>query len=161
MEITHRPDDDIGTNLWCPAGDNVWANRLAAQVRRGDRVLHWKAWEPGREQGLVGWSQAAQEPTFRANDYYYYGDDGPDIETWMVTLGGLNGFQRPVTSTSLLPLLDELIGVREQLEDSYGKPVYFPFIRYGRGQLRARQGYLTKFPTELFDVIPGINSARY
>ena len=103
-----------------------------------------------------------QEPTFRGNDYDYYGDDGPDIETLMVTLGGFNGFRRPITSTSLLPLLDELMEVREQLEDSYGKPVYFPFVRYGRrGQLRARQGYLTKFPTELFDVIPGIDSARY
>ena len=157
MEITHRPDGDIGTNLWCPASGSTWSNQLASQVRSGDRVLHWKAWEPQHEAALIGWSQATGGPSLCVSDYY---EDEPDIETWMVPLGGLKRFKRPIPSSTLLPLLDELMDVRDQLEESCGKPVYFPFIRYGRGQLRARQGYLTKFPVELFDVIPGISGAR-
>ena len=158
MEITHRPDEDIGTNLWCPAEDGVWANQLAACVRRGDRVLHWKAWEQGRDPSLVGWSQVTGEPAIYVSDYY---GDGTEIATWRVRLDGLKHFRRPPTYASLVPLSDQLMGVKEQLAECYGKPLYFPFVRYRTGGLRAWQGYLTKFPVELFEVVPGIGSARH
>ncbi len=45
------------------------------------------------------------------------------------------------------------------MEKTYGKPIYFPFYRYGPGELRVQQGYLVKFPVELFEVIAGIDSA--
>ncbi|UXA18805.1 EVE domain-containing protein [Mycobacterium sp. SMC-4] len=165
MEITHRPDEDIGTNLWCPVRD-VWSDQLASWVRPGDQVLHWKAWEADREPSLVGWSKAMQEPRVIADDHDYYDDgdyydDDSDSspDTWFVVLDGLRRFRRPVSSSSLLAEIDQLMDVKAALEDAYGKPIYFPFIRYRRRELRAQQGYLTKFPAELFEVIPGIRSA--
>ena len=77
---------------------------------------------------------------------------------WLVPLGGLTPFARPVTSASLLPQLDQLMRVKEQLRVGARKPTYFPFIRYGDNQIRAYQGYLVKFAAELFDLIPGIES---
>jgi hypothetical protein len=156
MEITHRPDRDIGKNLWCPVR-RLWSDALASQVKPGDRVLHWKAWQADAMPALVGWSESTGPPSKKL---LYYEYDEPKILCWRVPLGGPRRFKRPITSDSLLPLLDQLMDTRDQLEDTYGKPVYFPFIRYRRAELRARQGYLTKFPAELFDLIPGIRSAR-
>lgn len=156
MEITHRPTEDIGTNLWCPA-DDLWSHRLILEVRPGDRVLHWRAATPGVEAAIVAWSEVTGMPRKGRTHYY---DDVSKFETWQVTLGGANWFRQPVTANSLLPLLGDLMNVRDEVEATHGKPIYFPFINYARRQLRARQAYLTKFPSELFGVIPRIQSAR-
>ena len=49
---------------------------------------------------------------------------------------------------------------KEQLQAEHGKPIYFPFFRYGGSQIHAQQGYFVKFPIELFDLVPRIGSAR-
>jgi hypothetical protein len=50
--------------------------------------------------------------------------------------------------------------LNKQLEEHHWQPTYFPFYRYGGNHIHAAQAYLVKFPVELFDLIPGINSAR-
>lgn len=45
-----------------------------------------------------------------------------------------------------------LMGLRADLRATHGSPLYFPWSPYGADGLRAQQGYLTKFPAELFDV---------
>jgi hypothetical protein len=62
---------------------------------------------------------------------------------------------------SLLPVLDHLMTLKDGLEAQHGEPIYFPFYRYGGNQIRTQQAYLVKFPVELFDLVPGIGSARF
>lgn len=51
--------------------------------------------------------------------------------------------------------------LNKALETQHGNPTYFPFYRYGGRGIRAQQAYFVKFPLELFDIIPGINSAKF
>jgi hypothetical protein len=157
MEITDRPDEEIGTNLHCPAGPVV-TDELVGYVQPGDRILHWKK-AMGRVPGaLVGWSEATRPPTQMLETH-----DGREIACFTVPLGGLTPFAQPVTSAQLLPKLDQLMDLRERLRLEHGKHVYFPFVRHirqGESLIYAPQGYSAKFPAELFDLIPGIGSAR-
>ena len=55
---------------------------------------------------------------------------------------------------------------RGRSEHSTDAPLYFPITKYGANrpagqqEVRAAEAYFVKFPVELFDVIPGIGSAR-
>lgn len=158
MEITHRPYKEIGTNLHCQVRPVVM-DELVEYVQPGDRILHWKKGSSGVEAAIVGWSEATGPPARTLDPY----DDGPEIPCWTVTLGGLQPFPRPVPSSSLLPLLDQLMDLREQLQAEHGKSIYFPFVRHirdGESLIYAPEGYFIKFPVELFDLVPGIGSAR-
>ena len=157
MEITHRPDEEIGTNLWCPVRA-VWSDALVSQVRPGDRILHWKTSRAGTTRGLIGWSEAVGPPRKRREDYW---GDGTTIPCWRVLLGGLRRFEPEIASSALLPLLNELMDIRDQLQEQYDKPVYFPFFRYRRNELRCQQGYLVKFPVELFEVMSPASGVRH
>jgi hypothetical protein len=65
-----------------------------------------------------------------------------------------------------LPILEEIVALGQALSAQHKGSVYFPITRYGANrpagqqQVRAPEAYLVKFPVELFDVIPGIESAR-
>jgi len=50
--------------------------------------------------------------------------------------------------------------LRDNLEAEHGSPVYFPFFFYRAGEVRARQGYLAKFPVEMFDLLPELEAVR-
>lgn len=78
----------------------------------------------------------------------------------MVTLGGLNPFPQPLAAEVLQTLSSDVLAVSEALEAQHGKPTYFPFYLYGGRELRAQQGYLLKFPAELFGVLPDLETAR-
>lgn len=143
-----------------------WSYDLVGQVRPGDRVLHWRATSEGR--ALVGWSVATAEPeivpeyTWQPRGTSGRALHGPrTTEGWMVTLGGFNPFPAPLLSSELQQLRSDVLEVSTDLERDYGKPIYFPFYLYGSRELRAQQGYLVKFPVELFDVLPPrIDTAR-
>jgi hypothetical protein len=85
---------------------------------------------------------------------------------WRAALGLLHAFPSPVTSTQLFPILDQIVAVDKTLEAVHKGRIYFPLTRYGANrpaaqqEVRAAQAYFVKFPVELFDVIPGIDSAR-
>jgi Domain of unknown function (DUF3883) len=164
MEITHR--DDLGVDLNAPKlPEGQWTYDLVSQVQPGDRVLHWHS--GAAEPALVGWSEATEPPT-TVPEYTWQprgtsgrGLPGPRTsEGWVLPLGGVTWFSDPPTLAVLTPLLDTLMELNTRLEAEHGKPTYFPFIRYRENEIRARQGYLAKFPVPLFDLIPGIASAR-
>ncbi len=163
MEITHR--EDLGANLQSPKLDaGVWSYDLVSQVQPGDRVLHWKS---GATRALVGWSEVTgpattvPQYTWQPRGTVGRSQSGPRTsEGWVAPLGGLKTFATPPTLDSLLPLLDGLMDLNAALTVKYGEPVYFPFYRYGGTQIRTQQAYFVKFPIELFDLIPGIESAR-
>lgn len=117
MEITDRPDEEIGTNLRCPVGP-VFTDELVGYVQSGDRILHWKKGSRGVEAAIVGWSEATGPA---AQMLAQYEPDRPEILVWLVPLGGQTPFTRPVTSSSLLPLLDQLMELQEQLEAEHGE----------------------------------------
>lgn len=162
MEITHRKD--IGANLHAPRLDQgQWSYDLVNQVQLGDRVLHWSS----TMRTLVGWSEVtgpaatAPEYTWQPRGTSGRALDGPrTTRGWVVPIGGMTTFLSQPTLASLLPLLDRLMDVNKALEAQHGSPTYFPFYRYGGTQIRTQQAYFVKFPIELFELIPGIESAR-
>ncbi len=163
MEITHR--EDLGANLHAPKLDaGEWSYDLVSQVQPGDRVLHWKS---GAARGLLGWSEvtgpATTVPQYSWQPRGTVGRAlaGPrESEGWVAPLVGPTAFSTPPTLETLRPLLDQLTDLNAALEARHGKPTYFPFYRYGGTGIRTQQAYFVKFPVELFDLIPGIESAR-
>jgi hypothetical protein len=65
-----------------------------------------------------------------------------------------------------LPILEEIVAADQALSAQHKGSIYFPITRYGANrpagqqQVRAAEAYFVKFPIELFEVIPGIESAR-
>jgi hypothetical protein len=143
-----------------------WSYELVSQVHPGDRVLHWESSSTWR--GLTGWSVATSDPEL-APEYTWQprGTSGRALagprttEGWMVTLGGLNRFHARLSAQELQRHSESVLKVADDLERTYGKPTYFPFYLYGGRELRAQQGYLVKFPIELFDVLPGLAEAGF
>jgi hypothetical protein len=143
----------------------AWSYDLVAEVRPGDRILHWRSGGTGR--GLVGWSVATGEPeVVPAYIWQPRGTSGRALpgprttEGWIVTLGGLNLFDSPLMADELQHFIQPVLSVAAALEVEYGKPTYFPFYLYGGRELRAQQGYLMKFPVELVDVLPKVRAVR-
>ena len=85
---------------------------------------------------------------------------------WQAVLGQFHAFASPVTSVQLLPILEQIVAVDQALRAQHKGKIYFPITRYGanrpadKQEVRAAEAYFVKFPVELFDVIPGIGSAR-
>jgi hypothetical protein len=55
----------------------------------------------------------------------------------------------PVTLADIVSQRSEVARLTNSLEPAHGKPVYFPFARYGTTQLRPAQGYMLKMPSAL------------
>lgn len=168
MEITTR--EDIGGDLLAPqAGGNgttQWSYSLTSLVQPGDVVFHYVT--QGAERGsIVGWS-VATGPAYTIPDYAWQarGTAGRDRGApttgpgWRVPLGGLNRLDPILKRARLQEFLDDLMRLRETLESVYGRPIYFPWFRYSGTQLRAQQGYLTKFPAELLTLLPELRAAE-
>jgi hypothetical protein len=164
MQITDRAD--LAGPLLAPKLQRLtWGYDLVSQVQPGDRVLHW--WTRGAAPGLVGWSEVEEHATV-IPEYTWTPRHGAARTTlgWSAVLGPVHDFPSPVTSVQLLPLLDEIVGVDEELGSKHKGALYFPLTRYGanrpahKQEVRAAEAYFVKFPVELFDVIPGIASAR-
>jgi hypothetical protein len=134
-------------------------------VQPGDRVLHWCTRPAAR--GLVGWSEVEEHATV-IPEYTWTPRHGEERTTlgWSAVLGQYHGFEPSVTPAQLLPILEQIVAVEHALEARYKSGIYFPITKYGKDrpadqqQVRATEAYLAKFPVELFDVIPGIDSAR-
>jgi hypothetical protein len=164
MQITDR--DDLDGPLLSPKLPRLtWGYDLVSQVQPGDRVLHW--WTLGAAPALIGWSEVEEYATV-IPEYTWMPRHGEERTTpgWRAVLSTLRPFISPVTAAQLLPILDQIVAVDQVLGARYKGTIYFPITRYGanrpasRQELRAAQAYFVKFPNELFDVIPGIGSAR-
>jgi hypothetical protein len=167
MEITDR--DDPGTDLSAPqlngAGRPEWSYTLVTETRPGDIVLHWHRNWIGRA-ALVGWSEVTG-PLSIENSYRWmaHGTRGrargvPTVgHGWRMECGGFNSLPQPIDAAELAQHESTLRAVRQSLEASTKGSVYFPFVVYRPGEIRAAQAYLTKFPAALVAALPGLAAA--
>lgn len=157
LEIRQEPAG-LGDYLRAPkaAGDGnpSWSYELTSYVQPGDRVFHWHK-TPTGEPGILGWSEAAGPLESITWSWQARGTRGrergaPTVgPTWNMPLTGYTVLADPITRTSLNVRREEVLQVIDDLARTHGKPVYAPFQNYGGRELRAQQGYLTKFPAAL------------
>lgn len=157
MEIRQEPVG-LGEYLRAPqaAGDGnpSWSYELTSYVQPGDRVFHWHK-TPSGEPGILGWSEAAGPLETITWSWQARGTRGrergvPTVgPTWNMPLTGYTELARPITRSVLNSRRAEVLEVIEAVTRTHGKPIYAPFQNYGGRELRAQQGYLTKFPSAL------------
>ncbi len=161
MEITDRPEDQLGENLLAPqvngAGREEWSYALVPETRPGDVVLHWHRNLAG-EPAIVGWSEVTGPLAVGRMTWQAHGTRGRSrrpvtVPSWIMPCGGLNPLPVPVNKAVLTPIEPEMKKLRDELESDAGRP-YFPFMFYRPGEIRAAQAYLTKFPARLVRLIP-------
>lgn len=160
MEITDR--DDLGTALWAPqrdgSGGESWSYTLLTYVEPGDRVFHWHKSIAG-EPAIVGWSEAAGPIRVETKSWQARGTRGrargvPTVgPAWVVPLVNFVTLDQPITRSMLNERYSEVIGVLDQTATLADGASYAPFQNYGGRELRAQQGYLTKFPAALVDLL--------
>ncbi|MDQ3724920.1 MAG: hypothetical protein M3335_03340 [Actinomycetota bacterium] len=159
MEITGR--EVLGKDVHAPrlddSGKETWSYSLVREVRDGDVVLHYEKepkaitawsiakggfWEAETTWGTprsTGPSKAPVEPYLREG--LWHGLHGPFY------------LDEPLTLEEIRALEFRIAATVSSLEEEHGKPLYFPFQLRGDG-LRAAQGYLTKMPTDLVELLP-------
>jgi hypothetical protein len=161
MEITDRAD--FGTDLNAPElterGRDYWSYRLLREVREGDVVLHY------RERpihAIAAWSRATGEPY---RDQVCWGAHGQASGRgpvapywrpgWRRPLDGPYPLREPVSAASLDSVRADVVRVLGEVQAAHaGHSMYFPFVEYGGRELRAFQGYLTKVPRALMELVP-------
>lgn len=161
LEIRQEPVG-LGEYLRAPkaAGDGnpSWSYSLTSYVQPGDRVFHWHR-TPSGEPGILGWSEAVGPLESITWSWQARGTRGRErgvpIEgpTWNMPLTGYVELGRPVTRSALNARRREILEIIDTAARVHGKPVYAPFQNYGGRELRAQQGYLTKFPAALVALI--------
>lgn len=141
VEITRRPNDDIGKDLNHERASRK-AYDLLAEPRPRDKVLHWDS----KRGQFVGVSTVAR----------YHFDEG---KTRWVPLKGFEGFPLDSLTLELIRSQGRQIGrIRESLSPA-GQSTHYPFQPYGAegwGLLRPALAYLTAAPLELVALLGGI-----
>jgi Domain of unknown function (DUF3883) len=160
MEITDRRD--LGENLWAPqahqGGRPYWGYELITSVQPDDVVLHWHKRLMG-SPGVVGWSVAAD--TFEATRGGWQargtrgratGDTRPR-PAWTLPLTGYTPLLEPVLEDAVRARESDIRAVRDELADTYGEPLYFPFAISDKRPIRTTQSYLVKLPSKVVRVL--------
>jgi hypothetical protein len=163
LEITDRVD--LGADLNAPAereeGGSYWGYDFVREVSEGDVVFHYRAWPHG---AITQWSRALGDPY---EDEVVWGAHGQasgrgPVEPyprpgWRHPLEGPFDLSGSVTKEELRNLEDPIREVYENLSERYpGHPLYFPFQLSDTRPLRAFQGYLTKLPREVVELVPAL-----
>jgi len=65
----------------------------------------------------------------------------------------MNRLERPITRSTLDERYIAILAVMAEVSELAGGPAYLPFQNYGSRELRAQQGYLTKFPRALVELL--------
>ena len=171
MEIRQEPVG-LGEYLRAPqaAGDGnpSWSYELTTYVQPGDRVFHWHKTRSG-EPGILGWSEAVGPLETITWSWQARGTRGRERgvpivgPTWNVPLTAYTELADPITRSVLNARRAEVLDVIDGVTRAHGKPIYAPFQNYGGRELRAQQGYLTKFPATLvallFD-LPAVDAGQ-
>lgn len=127
-------------------------------MQPGDRVFHWNK-TPSGEPGILGWSEAVGPLETITWSWQARGTRGrergtPTVgPTWNLLLANYTELETPITRSALNARRDAVLEVLDSVSRAYGKPIYAPFQNYGGRELRAQQGYLTKFPAALVALI--------
>jgi hypothetical protein len=130
---------------------------LVKHVRDGDVILHWTSQRDGRRPGFIGWSTVDGSPY--ETDGLVYSDDKP-AEGWEARLRDYTLFENFLSVDTLNRRVAEVLDVKAKVESRLSGPSYFPFVLHqAAGALRPHQGgYLTKFPVDLFTVLPELSA---
>lgn len=157
MEIRHEREG-LGEYLRAPRsaanGKSSWSYELTTFVQPGDRVFHWHDAVAG-EPGIVGWSTASGPLESVEWSWQARGTRGrtrgvPTVgPAWHMPLTGFTELPTPILRSDLNARRGEIMAVIDGLHRVAEGPLYAPFQHYGQRELRAQQGYLTKFPAEL------------
>lgn len=158
MEITER--SDVGANLHAPkrdrSGRENWTHALVQYVRDGDVVYHW--WKPpGEEPAMVGYSRAVGSVTSSRITW-----NAPNQPSWKLALADFVELDQKLTQEDMRRHVRAIKAIRTDLEQTYGRPLYFPFEAGDKRPPRAFQGYLVKLPLALVEELglPTQTSAR-
>ena len=161
LEITDR--EDLGVDLNAPSeresGGSYWSYEFVREVREGDIVLHYRT-RP--INAITHWSRAVGNPYA---DQVYWGAHGQASgrgpvdpywrDGWRHPLDGPYALPAPLTAVRLHEREHDVGAIRDALEAAHPRrPVYFPFQLSDTRELRAFQGYLTKFPRALVEAFP-------
>jgi hypothetical protein len=156
MEITNR--DDLGADLHAPqvddAGREYWSYVLVTAVRPGDIILHWHK-SLLSEPAIVAYSTAAYGPV--EDEIVWasqgtYGRKRPIVgpePSWKYSLVGYTPLAQPVGQDDFRRAEPKLRAIRDELEQLHLGALYFPFAFSDKRPVRAAQGYLVKFPSEI------------
>ena len=142
MEMLTRVGDD---ELFAPRSGQ-WAHELVKYVQPGDVVLHWRS-----GVGFVGTSVAVSHAGVESRVWA-----GVRQECWVVPLGEFEEFDDPVSLAEVRAVSSQIVATKAVLTNAYPGFKYFPFDSSDKRELRAHQGYLTKFPIELFEALAPI-----
>lgn len=159
MEATDRAD--LGGDLKAPqfgsGGQSVWHYELVSHTQPGDIVFHWHT-KMFSAPALVGWSEVIGP--LRVEDYEWVPHAGTAAATshgpqpnWMMPLGGITLLDTPITIRDIEELRDEVLAIRDALQEQHGTPVYYPFNGYGSDSIRAAQAYFSKLPRSLVELL--------
>ncbi len=161
MEIRHDREG-LGEYLRAPQaaanGKPSWSYELVSYVQPGDRVFHWHEAVAG-EPGIVGWSTATGPLETVQWSWQARGTRGrrrgvpTEGPAWHMPLVDYKELPSPIFRSSLNARRGEIVSILESLERLQGRSLYAPFQHYGQRELRAQQGYLTKFPAELVHLL--------
>lgn len=164
MEITRR--EDIGADLKAPSvargGGATASYVLVPAVRLGDIVIHYDS----RREAIVGTSVAASSaepaPIYWVARGSYARRAGAQAR-WLpglrIALDQYRELEPPVTMTEIRAHRDELLALRQRMQDrAAGQPIYFPWIPY-RDTLRTFQSYLVKMPQDAISFFPTLRAA--
>lgn len=165
LEITDR--EDLGANLHAPqvdgSGRENWTYELVRHVRPGDVVFHW--WKrPGRESGIVAASTVVGEPVTSTIRWQAHGTYGRSraaqiSPSWCAPLADFTELDDPVTLARLRAVEGDLRAAHASLAAQVGTALYFPFAFSDKRPLRTTQGYLTKLPAAVVDLLPELRPA--
>ena len=163
LEITGR--DDIGTDLKAPQLDDqraeYWSYSLVTEIGHGDLVFHYDR----HKHAVVAWSRVVGQAW---EEDIVWGARGGTARRANVTPYLRPGWKLGLTDHApVFPAvtLEEfrskraaILNLESQLQKKFGHSVYMPFVRYA-DTLRAQQGYLTKFPSEMVGWFPPLEAA--
>jgi len=139
-------------------GSPSWSYELTSYVRPGDRVFHWHRTSTG-EPGIVGWSEAVGPLETIIWSWQARGSRGrkrgipSNGPTWNMPLARYTPLEAPITRSELNERRIDVLRVLDEVAVEHGKPTYAPFQNYGGRELRAQQGYLTKLPEALVELL--------
>ncbi len=164
LEITQRPD--VGADLTAPQfdyrGNEYWSYALVTAVEDGDLVFHY---EMGSHL-IRYWSRASggwwpDDVHWGARGTVGARRDAYDRPGWRHGLDGPFELESPVTLDDLRANEDSLQAVRDELLDSHGSPLYYPFELSSKRPLRTAQGYLFKLPAQAVSAFPTLLGAAH
>ncbi|QEO15816.1 DUF3883 domain-containing protein [Agromyces intestinalis] len=158
MEVRTEPIG-FGEYLLAPqfdgGGNPKWTYTLVSHVQPGDRIFHWD--KRGRNApAIVGWSEAVGPlEVVEKWSWQARGTRGRErgVPTegpaWRMPLANYTPLDSPVTRDIINARHAEVVAVLNEVAGGITGRPYAPFYEYNSTDIRAAQGYLTKFPAAL------------